>query len=550
MDPPEKNIEEQFLNLEQAQENEIAQSSLENNREKAPQLEIGNNNDTNNDDIASVITHTKDEGETGNPEEYARIQELMDEALKKHEKGNSDDNEKDQESLKSGDSELLPIENSLKEKIHESIEKSIQELVGKQLASSGDEVNNNNNDDNNNDKDNSNNKDNNNGKEQDFAVINQVTEDREIETVITAASVEEKMSDIQTDEGLTTKGLFQDSDEKQLEQTDNTQIKSRVNVQEEIEQASESKVDSTETETETETILKDTEKSPAELRELVYQKNLKKQIELKRKYLHVAKQLLADVKKNNSDGIENDKSQSASTSDNFKEIAALYQTLTKFPYSPNRSDVLNISLAQTGLISQTNEMKMALDELNQYENSLQKSEKFNKFFQKSSKELIDSLNHKIEKNKKIKENLMKDLEIDKENNLDDARISRLLNKIDKLKDRQKKLTEYSKKIVSEYILDPQAAIFYPTMSSEKLTRRKSKAFRLLEILLNNAMEEQQRLLTGEQTDLADDVFDDESYLLIDNKDDPLVRHLLRAGILIEQNSMNKIKLRPYGRSLD
>ncbi|GMF61149.1 unnamed protein product [[Candida] boidinii] len=230
------------------------------------------------------------------------------------------------------------------------------------------------------------------------------------------------MSDIRTDEALTAKGIFQDSDERQLEQVVDTQTNSPVNIQEKIEQASESKFFNG-TETETETILKGTEKSPTELREFVYQKNLKKQIELKRKYLHVAKQLLDDVKKNNSNGAENDKSQSPSTSDNFKEIAALYQTLTKFPYSPNRSDVLNISLAQTGLISQTNEMKMALDELNQYEISLQKDEKFNKFFQKSSKELINSLNHKIEKNKKIKENIMKDLEINKDNNLDDARIS-------------------------------------------------------------------------------------------------------------------------------
>ncbi|OWB68270.1 hypothetical protein B5S30_g3646 [[Candida] boidinii] len=536
MDPPEKNIEEQFLNLEQAQDEGNAQSFLESATKKGSQLEPGNANDISNDDNGSANTHTKDEGDAVNPEEYARIRELMDEALKKHEKRNSHENEKDQEVLKSGDLEISPIEKSLKEKIHESIEKSIQELVGKQLASNGGEVNHINNDDNN-------------EKEQNFAVINQVTEDREIETVVTTAPVEEKMSDIRTDEALTAKGIFQDSDERQLEQVVDTQTNSPVNIQEKIEQASESKFFNG-TETETETILKGTEKSPTELREFVYQKNLKKQIELKRKYLHVAKQLLDDVKKNNSNGAENDKSQSPSTSDNFKEIAALYQTLTKFPYSPNRSDVLNISLAQTGLISQTNEMKMALDELNQYEISLQKDEKFNKFFQKSSKELINSLNHKIEKNKKIKEKIMKDLEINKDNNLDDARISRLLNKIDKLKDRQKKLTEYSKKIVSKYILDPQAAIFFPTMSSEKLTRRKSKAFRLLEILLNNAMEEQQRLLTGEQTDLTDDAFDDESYLLIDNKDDPLVRHLLRAGILIERNSMNKIKLRPYGRSLD
>ncbi|GMF63029.1 unnamed protein product [[Candida] boidinii] len=325
MDPPEKNIEEQFLNLEQAQDEGNAQSFLESATKKGSQLEPGNANDISNDDNGSANTHTKDEGDAVNPEEYARIRELMDEALKKHEKRNSHENEKDQEVLKSGDLERSPIEKSLKEKIHESIEKSIQELVGKQLASNGGEVNHINNDDNN-------------EKEQNFAVINQVTEDREIETVVTTAPVEEKMSDIRTDEALTAKGIFQDSDERQLEQVVDTQTNSPVNIQEKIEQASESKFFNG-TETETETILKGTEKSPTELREFVYQKNLKKQIELKRKYLHVAKQLLDDVKKNNSNGAENDKSQSPSTSDNFKEIAALYQTLTKFPYSPNRSDM-------------------------------------------------------------------------------------------------------------------------------------------------------------------------------------------------------------------
>ncbi|VEU20529.1 DEKNAAC101515 [Brettanomyces naardenensis] len=240
-----------------------------------------------------------------------------------------------------------------------------------------------------------------------------------------------------------------------------------------------------------------------------YTANLKSQIQQKKRLLEVAQRQLSSLE------------QSQSIPDDPKyEIVALLETLKRIPYEPSDDDLIHLSLAETNLVEQIEDVDRVLGRLKvENEQDLQKQLDT----ESQLLELYNELDRILEVN--ISE---KEMERQMLVNNDDTstRYDDLQTEVNKLRERSKQLAEFTKTLVGDYMLKNEFSIFD---YEDQVADKKNQFLKLLEILLNNAITS-----SGGS----------EKTLEVANKDDPLIRYLIVNNIVVvDRKNPNRIRLR-------
>lgn len=230
--------------------------------------------------------------------------------------------------------------------------------------------------------------------------------------------------------------------------------------------------------------------------------SLKKQIDEKSKLLEVAKKQLQKAK---AGRLQNNTQ---------LNLIGLLEAINRIPYQPPRNDLVGIALAKSQFHhvakqcepdepdpkwpSESYEM-VAYDRLGQI------CGKIDEYFKKS----------------------IKDKEEERQNTTIQRQNDQLKEKIANLRARCSKLTEYTKLIVTDYLIDKEFIVFE---GEEKLQRKSDRFLQLLEILLNNALVSE----PGKPPKTLD----------VGNKDDPMIRYLIVNNIVVvDSKDPNHIRLK-------
>ncbi|GMG20596.1 unnamed protein product [Ambrosiozyma monospora] len=250
----------------------------------------------------------------------------------------------------------------------------------------------------------------------------------------------------------------------------------------------------------------------AQERQRTYTTTLKEQIQYKKKLLKVAKQRLSKLQ------------EASFPTDTRSKTLALLDTLSRLPYHPPRQDLIGSSLLENQLKSQISSLAKKLSETKTQNQTLQNQLIIQTDLSNTIQQLSTKIHKLIETHIKLKR------EAQKSSANQDAKFDEMTQKIKEMKLQSRKLVGYSKTLIVDYILASEFNIFNLN-EEDSAMHNKAKYLKLLESLLNNAIG-----LTDENNV--------ERSLGVDDKDDPLVRYLIRNNIVVvDRKNPNQIRLR-------
>ncbi|CDK28675.1 unnamed protein product [Kuraishia capsulata CBS 1993] len=252
-------------------------------------------------------------------------------------------------------------------------------------------------------------------------------------------------------------------------------------------------------------------------RDETYTRNLAKEIEQKKKFSKAIELVLV------SEDYQNEAQQVDKETALKKRAIALYETLNRQPYNPERGEVLGIALAQSN-------MKAQIQALEKYKEQLvKKKERLNQKwrFQKGTSVDLKNLARAIDERHSAETDKRRQFVTDR--NPEATRVRKARQRLEALEEREEEMVAHLRYTLDTYFIQPKIDLLFSSQSEAEIKRVRQRALKLVEKLINEIFE---------------GTF---NFISVDGSD-PFVRHLVKGNVVEQKNQMTQIRLHRFDTS--
>lgn len=249
-----------------------------------------------------------------------------------------------------------------------------------------------------------------------------------------------------------------------------------------------------------------------------YEQRLSQDIALKRSFLELAKEQACGLKSQNDARLQ----KLPMETQRKLRILALHEANSKVPLYPERGDALSISLMNMMLLENVSNNLVVSEAFAASLNTAQDAVNSHQQFHDDMAMLMNLLDARINQLKKTKAGLKEEIS--------SGRVGHSQKVIKaQLEHKQETLMSSCQKVISDYLIEYCLHEYYKG-DGGMADKWKEQSIHLIESLLNNMIESS------------------DEYIKISNPNDPILRLLLRNGLILEKNGLEYVKLRQLGGS--